>query len=119
MSQVFQVGDVCQFKDYDELVAEFGEQVSESGRRYIKNLYFGWDPAMKEMCGKVFTVSKVEKIYAGPKYFSEERVEYCRDGGSSPWAVGHDMLKLYEGSLPEINEDEFMEVLFSMEANEP
>lgn len=111
MSQVFQVGDVCQFKDYDELVAEFGEQVSESGRRYIKNLYFGWDPEMKGMCGKVFTVSKVEKTYAGPQYFSAERVEYSRKYGQH-WAVGHDMLKPYECTTSELNEEEFMKVLF-------
>ena len=88
MEAVYNVGDVCQVKELEELMEEFGED--------IVGTQAGWNSAMNEMCGKVFTISEV---IAGrhPRYRSVEGVENCRrqhfGGGFPHWNISGDMLK--------------------------
>ena len=75
------VGSVLRVRSYEELSREDRE-----GR-----ILFGFSDRMKDMCGKIFTVKKIDcpsGSYYG--YHSEEGVEVIR---GRVWAVSADMLE--------------------------
>jgi hypothetical protein len=75
------VGSVLRVRSYEELSSEDLE-----GR-----ILFGFSEKMKDMCGKTFTVKKIDRSPSGyHSYHSEEGVEVIR---GRVWAVSADMLE--------------------------
>lgn len=79
------VGSVLRVRSYEELSREDEEH----------GIPFGFHSAMKDMCGKTFTVKEIDRSEG--RYYSEEGVERSFMGIS--WAVSADMLEPIEESV--------------------
>ena len=102
----FHVGDVCRFKNLDELQAEFGPELEE--------ISCGWDPKMEFLCGELFTIKEMDRHIC----YSQEGIEYeNRQNYGGHWWISTDMLKPYEPTPDdidvEIDEQDFKDILFS------
>ena len=80
------VGSVLRVRSYEELSIEDRE-----GR-----IIFRFNGKMKDMCGKIFTVKKIDRLGRYYSYHSEEGVEVI---GGIRWAVSADMLEPIEESV--------------------
>ena len=75
------VGSVLRVRSYEELSIEDRE----------RRILFGFSSLMKNMCGKIFTVKKIDRSSGRYyRYYSEEGVETIR---GRTWAVSADMLE--------------------------
>ena len=86
--RVFQVGDVCRIRQWDDMAAEFG------GGRGGDSICckFSFPEKMRYLCGQRFTV----RDRTMGAYRSEEGVEDTRPG-AGVWVISADMLEYDDG----------------------
>lgn len=83
LTRRFEVGDVCEVRQWDDMAAEFG--TTYQGNINCRCTFM---EAMKYMCGETFTVKdKISMISGGYRYISEENIE-------RGWIISSDMLEL-------------------------
>lgn len=90
--RVFQVGDVCRIREWDDMAAEFGNPTFPGGSIPVQ---FTFTELMRPLCGRQFTVKSI----FGSKYYSEEGVENQATIGQ--WNISADMLELVSDGAPE------------------
>ena len=79
----FQVGDVVQIKELEEMIAEYGGNGGEP------NVTFGWSNEMNRLCGQVFTITGMET----ERFSGDIEIYGARSDG---WTISKDMIKKVE-----------------------
>lgn len=89
MKAGFKVGDKCTIRQWEDMEAEFGSSPFIDDYRRISTPDYSFVPAMRPLCGRKFTISKIQMWGGVAVCFSEEHVEE-KDGGF--WVITFDML---------------------------
>lgn len=96
MERIFQIGDICRIRQWDDMEAEFG--LDASG---CINCLLSFDPEMRDLCGKPFTVSRKSHREYGTVYSSLEGTEAYRVGYTQfEWHITADMLEYALEPIP-------------------
>lgn len=98
----FQVGDVIQFKDWDELISEFGKPGRVPG---------GFNTQMRYLCGQVAHIKSIEDTGVGTYITTVEDLE-DDDVHRRRWCLTTAMIKPYEEcEAEEVDADSFISML--------
>lgn len=94
----YNVGDVLQIRQWDDMVAEFG--VDESGSIEVPHHFV---PEMRGLCGQRFTV-------AG-SYDFDDKIYKAEEDIFQQWSIDEEMLEPYPQELETVSDSDFQTML--------